>query len=132
MVVVVPQNISPGQNAESSIHGDCGLVEMPGLGACHNLSLSVPPDSSKHHARVVTDDFFFDTQRLPCRVCLPIISDDESANSSTFIDSKDNISDFDTAKPKKRKVVKDVDDAVPLAFPLLIKCEIGTTTGQIM
>uniref|UniRef100_A0A1X7UMJ9 Uncharacterized protein n=1 Tax=Amphimedon queenslandica TaxID=400682 RepID=A0A1X7UMJ9_AMPQE len=132
MVVVVPQNISSGQNAESSIHGDCGLVEMPGLAACHNLSLSIPPGSSKHRARVVTDDdLSFDTWRLPHRRCLPIISDDESASSSTFIDSKDNISDFDTAKPKKCKVVKDVNDAVPLAFSLLIKCGIGTKTGQI-
>ena len=113
-VVVVPQIISPRQSAESSIYGDSGSVEMPGLS-------STPSGSSKHRPRVITDDdsdMSFDTQRLPRRSRLPVISDDESASyCSTAIDPEDNIPDFETVKPKKRKVVKDLDDAVPLPSP---------------
>ena len=114
-VVVVPQIISPHQSAESSILGDCGLRNVPE--ACHNL-LSTPSGSSKHRPRVIADDdLSFDTQRLSRRGHLPVISDDESASCSTVIDPEDSTSDFDTVKSKKRKVVKDLDDAVPLPSP---------------
>uniref|UniRef100_A0A1X7VX16 Uncharacterized protein n=1 Tax=Amphimedon queenslandica TaxID=400682 RepID=A0A1X7VX16_AMPQE len=46
-VVVVPQIISARQSAESPIHGDCGSVQMPGLGARHYLSFSTPSGSFK-------------------------------------------------------------------------------------
>lgn len=80
---------------------------------------STPSGSSKLPPRVIADDdSHFDSFKLSCKGRVPVISDDESASGLTMIiDPEDSVSEFHTVKPKKRKVLKDSDDAVPLPSP---------------
>lgn len=80
---------------------------------------STPSGSSKLSPRVIVDDdSHFDSFKLSCKGRVPVISDDESASGLTMIiDPEDSVSEFHTVKPKKRKVLKDSDDTVPLPSP---------------
>lgn len=119
-VVVVPQMISPHQSTDSSIAGDCGTSNVPEGSESYS---STPSGSSKLPPRVIADDdSHFDSFKLSRKGRVPVISDESASRLTMIIDPKDSVSEFHTVKPKKRKVLKNSDDAVPHPSPYRLPC----------